>query len=60
MDIEYLEMMSIKICYITGKENVLSDYISRNIAEELPWKVINVNSIDFNYDSNFILQRTAQ
>ena len=48
--------MNIKIRYIKGKENVLSDYISRNIAEEKTWKILNVNAIEFNYNSGFILQ----
>ena len=38
--IEYLESMNTVIKYIPENENIVSDYISRNIQEEERWQVI--------------------
>ena len=35
-----------KIRYVVGKDNVVADYLSRNIKNELPWSVIFCNTID--------------
>ena len=37
--IQYLQEMSTKIRYIYGKENLIADFISRNIDDEEPWIV---------------------
>ena len=43
--IQYLEELQVKIRYVVGKDNVVADYLSRNIKNELPWSVISCNAI---------------
>ena len=42
--IKYLEEMNTKIRYICGKENIIADFISRNIDNEKPWIVTHSNA----------------
>ena len=44
--IQYLEELQVKIKYVVGKDNVVADYLSRNIKNELPWSVISCNAIE--------------
>ena len=44
--VQYLEELQVKIRYVVGKENVVADYLSRNIKDELPWSVISCNTIE--------------
>ena len=44
--IQYLEEMNTKIRYICGKENIIADFISRNIADEKPWIVTYSNAFE--------------
>ena len=53
--INYLENISTVICYISEKENVLSDFISRTIKEEEVLNVVNCYSLQLDicsYDQN--------
>jgi len=53
--IEYLESMNVKIFYLPGKENIVSDFISRNVIEEKVWSAIDVEIVDLeltNYRQN--------
>ena len=45
--IAYAERMNVKILYIPGKENIISDFISRNIKEENPWLIIEAGVVNF-------------
>ena len=57
--IEYLESLNAKIFYIPGKDNIVSDFISRNLKEEKVWKVIEANVIDLeftNYNKSELLE----
>ena len=44
--IQYLEEIHVKIRYVKGKDNVVADYLSRNIKCDSPWSVISCNSIE--------------
>ena len=58
--IEYLESMNVKVFYIPGKENIVSDFISRNLKEQKAWSVIDVGVVDLdltNYDMNELLEK---
>ena len=47
----YLESVNTVVRYIPGKENILSDFVSRNIKEEEKLNVINVAFIELNMAS---------
>ena len=56
--IAYLESMNVKVFYIPGKDNIVSDFISRNLKEEQVWTAIDVGVVDFeltNYSMNELL-----
>ena len=44
--IEYLESMIVKTFCSPGKQNIVSDFISRNISEEKAWNPIDVGIVD--------------
>ena len=46
--IQYLEELGAKLVHVPGRENVMADFISRNIKETPPWKAINCFAIEFN------------
>ena len=49
--VEYLECVNTVIRYIPGEENILSDYLSRNIKiDEEAWKVIDLNLVSYSED----------
>ena len=37
-----------KLVYVPGRENVLPDFVSRNIKERPSWRVIKCDSVEFN------------
>ena len=47
--IEYLESVNTVVRYIPGNENIVSDYMSRNIREEERWQVIDACYLDIMY-----------
>ena len=52
--------MNVKVFYIPGKENIVSDFISRNLKEQKAWSVIDVGVVDLdltNYDMNELLEK---
>ena len=58
--ISYLETMNAKILYIPGKENILSDYISRNLKIEENWSAIDVGVVDLellSYNKEEVLEK---
>ena len=44
--------MKVKIFYLPGKENIVSDFISRNISEEKTWNAIDVGIVDLELTNN--------
>ena len=51
--------MNVKIFYLPGKENIVSDFISRNISEEKAGNAIDVGIVDLeltNYDVGELLE----
>lgn len=44
--IQYLEEIQVKIHYVESKDNVVADYLSRNIKHDSPWNVLSSNSIE--------------
>ena len=53
--IQYLENMQAKLCYLPGSENVVSDFISRNIKEEKPMNVVascllDLSAVSYDHD----------
>ena len=44
--------MKVKIFYLPGKENIVSDFISRNISEEKTWNAIDVGIVDLELINN--------
>ena len=52
--IEYLEEMNVKINYLPGFKNIVTDYLSRNLQKQDPWKPLNsfhISSITLQNDS---------
>ena len=45
--IQYLEEVGVKLVHVPGKENVLADFLSRNIKETPRWSVINSFAVEF-------------
>ena len=39
--IEYIEEMNVKIDYLPGFKNIVTDYLSRNLQKQDPWKPLN-------------------
>lgn len=46
--IRYIEEIGVKLVYAPGRENVLADFVSRNIKEKLVWRVIKCGLVEFN------------
>ena len=44
--IEYLESMRVRLRYLPGVENIVADYISRNINKVAKFDVIRFNALD--------------
>ena len=60
--IEYLESMNVKMFYLPGKENIVSDFISGNISEEKAWNAIGVGIADLelnNYNVGELLEEQS-
>ena len=59
--IEYLESMSVRLRYLPGAENIVADFISRNINEGAKLDIIKFNVLDMTsvvFDRNDLI--TAQ
>ena len=46
--IRYIEEIGVKLVFVPGRENVLADFVSRNIKEKLVWRVIKCGLVEFN------------
>ena len=44
----FLEELGVKIIYVQGKDNILADFVSRNVKDTPPWRVISSYSVEFN------------
>ena len=44
--IEYLESTNVKIFHLPVKENIVSNFISRNISDKEAWNAIDVGIVD--------------
>ena len=52
--IQYVEEIGVKLVYVPGRENVLADFLSRNIKKTPSSRVITCDSIKFKIRSNLI------
>ena len=56
--LNYLEEVETKVIYIKGKDNIIADFISRNIKNVPIYDMINVHALEFHsilYDNDDIL-----
>ena len=57
--IAYLESMNVKILYIPGKENIISDYVE-NHKRKTPWLIIEAGVVNFelfSYSKNELIEK---
>ena len=57
--IEYLESINVKIFHLPGKENIVSNFTSRNISDKEAWNAVDVGIVDLeltNYNVGELLE----
>lgn len=46
--IQYIKETSVKLVCIQGQEDLLTDFLRRNVKETPTWRVIKCDSVEFN------------